>query len=395
MVLHRCVPWAAVFLLAACGAKQNAARPLPRVSVANPIAREVIDWDDYVGQFEAIQDVTVTPRVSGTVTQVLFQNGQDVTEGQPLFILDPRPFRAAHQQAVAATGRAQALLVNAQAELARAEQLVESGAMSKEDYDTRLAAVRTDTADIAARQAAEAAARLDLDFTTVRAAVTGRVSDRRVSVGDVVTSGTTLLTRIVTLDPIWFTFEGAESFYLKYLRQDRTGERRSSRFEPNPVEIQLSDETGYTHRGHMVFVDNAIDPRSGTVRAHAELPNADRFLTPGMFGRLRLLGSGTYRAMLIPDESIVADQARKLAYVVGADGKVAARVIGTGPLVSGLRVVRSGLKPTDRVVLDGLAQLQPGAAVKAIVVQLKTRAADTSPASQPHSAPPPSAAQTP
>ena len=395
MVLHRSLLWAAVLLLAACRSHQNAPPALPHVSVANPIARDVIDWDDYVGQFEAIQDVTVTARVSGTVTQILFQNGQDVTEGQPLFILDPRPFRAAYEQAVAATARAQAALVNAQADLSRAESLVESGATSKEEYDAKFGAVRTDTADLAARKAAEAAARLDLDFTTVRAAVTGRVSDYRVSVGDVVTPGSTLLTRIVTLDPIWFTFEGAESFYLKYVRQDRTGERRSSRYEPNPVEVQLADETGYPHRGRMVFVDNAIDPHSGTIRAHAEVANKDKFLTPGMFGRARLLGSGMYHAMLIPDESIVADQARKLAYVVGPDDKVAARVVETGPLVSGLRVVRSGLAATDRVVLDGLSQLQPGAAVHATLVPLKPRAADTSPASNPLSAPPPAEAQSP
>jgi RND family efflux transporter MFP subunit len=390
--LRRCLLGIAILVLASCESPKNAAPPPPRVSVANPIARDVIDWDDYVGQFEAIQDVAVMPRVSGTIMKILFTNGQDVKEGQPLFIIDPRPYQAAHQQAVAATGRANALLINAQVELHRADSLVESGAISKTDYDLKVATVRTDEADLAARKAAEVAAKLDLDFTTVRAAVTGRVSDRRVSVGDVVASGTTLLTRIVTLDPIWFTFEGAESFYLKYVRQDRTGERRSSRYAPNPVEIQLADETGYPHRGRMVFVDNAIDPRSGTIRAHAEVPNTDRFLTPGMFGRARLLGSGMYHAMLIPDESIVADQARKLAFVVGNDNKVAPRVVETGPLVSGLRVVKSGLAATDRVVLDGLTQLQPGATVQPNLTQLKPRDVDTSPTSSPLSAPPPASA---
>jgi RND family efflux transporter MFP subunit len=192
---------------------------LPRVSVANPIAREVIDWDDYVGQFEAIQDVTVMPRVSGTITKILFLNGQDVQEGEPLFIIDPRPYQAAYQQAVAATGRAQAVLVNAQAELKRAEMLVSTDAISKTDYDLKVANLRTAEADLNASKAAEATAKLNLEFTTVRASVTGRVSDRRVSVGDVVSVGATQLTRIVTLDPIWFTFEGAESFYLKYVRR--------------------------------------------------------------------------------------------------------------------------------------------------------------------------------
>jgi len=390
--LRRCAVWAASMVIASCGAKQAAPPQLPHVSVANPLARDVIDWDDYVGQFEAIQDVTITPRVSGTIMEVRFTNGQDVVAGQPLFIIDPRPYRAAYQQAVAARGRAEAVLINSKSELARADRLIGSGAISKEDYDTRNSAALTDDADVTARTAAEAAARLDLEFTTVRAPVAGRVSDRKVSIGDVVTAGSTVLTRVVTLDPIWFTFEGAESFYLKYVRQDRTGERRSSRYQPNPVEIQLADETTYHHRGRMVFVDNAIDPRSGTIRAHAELANPDKFLTPGMFGRARLLGSGSYHAMLIPDESIVTDQARKLAYVVGDDNKIAARIVETGPLVSGLRVVRTGLNPKDRVVLDGLTQLQPGTPVEAKLVELKPRASDTSPASQPLSAPPPSEA---
>jgi RND family efflux transporter MFP subunit len=378
--------------LAGCEKAQPSAPQLPRVSVGHPIARDVIDWDDYVGQFEAIQDVTVMPRVSGTITKILFQNGQDVKEGEPLFIIDPRPFQAAFQQAVAASGRAQALLINAQAELQRAEMLVQSDSISKTDYDLKVANLRTAEADLNAGKAAEATAKLNLEFTTVRASVAGRVSDRRVSVGDVVSAGTTQLTRIVTLDPIWFTFEGAESFYLKYVRQDVKGERRSSRYAPNPVEIQLADENGYPHKGRMVFVDNAIDTRSGTIRAHAQVPNPDKFLTPGMFGRARLLGSGMYHAMLIPDESIVADQARKLAYVVGDDGKVAARVVDTGPLVSGLRVVRSGLVATDQVVLDGLAQLQPGTTVQPTLVTIKPRAADTSPSSLPFTAPPPSQA---
>jgi RND family efflux transporter MFP subunit len=362
--------------------------PKPSVSVAKPIVRDVTDWDDYVGRFEAIQDVTVTPRVTGTVTAILFRNGQDVRANQPLYIIDPRPYRAAYDQAVAAVGRAKATRVNAQTELARAKQLHDLQAVSQEEYESKLAALRTATADVAAQEAAAKAARLNLDFTTVRAPVSGRVSDRKASIGDVVTASTTELTRVVTLDPIWFTFEGAESFYLKYIRQARTGERGSSRDTPNPVEIQLADETGYPHHGRMVFVDNAIDPRSGTIRAHAQLANSDHLLTPGMFGRARLLGSGTYKAMLVPDEAIVTDQTRRLAYVVGKDNKVQPRPVETGPLVAGLRVVRSGLTPDDRIVLDGLARLQPGAEVAPRLTVLKPRAADTSPRSAPLSAPP-------
>jgi RND family efflux transporter MFP subunit len=231
-----------------------------------------------------------------------------------------------------------------------------------------------------------------MEFTTVRAPIGGRVSDKRVAIGDYVVAGQTLLTRIVSTNPIWFTFDGAESFYLKYVRQDKNGERRSSRYAPNPVEIQLADESGYRWRGRMVFVDNAIDPRSGTIRAHAEVANPDGFLVPGMFGRARLLGSGTYKAMLVPDEAVVTDQTRRLVYVVGRDGKVAPRLVETGPMVEGLRVIRTGLAPTDRVVLDGLARLQPGTAVKPKLTAIKPRAADDAPVATPITTPPPAEA---
>jgi RND family efflux transporter MFP subunit len=378
-----------VLLLGGCSSREApAGPPRPHVSVANPIVREVIDWDDYVGRFEAIQDVTVMPRVSGTITEILFRNGQDVKAGQPLFVIDPRPFQAVHLQAVADLSKARATQTNASTVSARAQKLLDAQILSREDYENRLAALHAADADVDAKTAAVEAARLNLEFTTVAAPVTGRVSDRRVSMGDTVVANTTSLTRVVTLDPIWFDFEGAESFYLKYIRQDKAGERPSSRYVPNPVEVQLADETGYPHKGRMVFVDNAIDTHSGTIRAQAELPNPDGFLTPGMFGRARLLGSGAYKAMLIPDEAIVTDQTRRLVYVVGEDGAAAPRIVETGPLVVGLRVVRTGLVPTDKVVLDGLARLQPGARVETTLVKLEPRAEDTSPTSAPLSAPP-------
>jgi RND family efflux transporter MFP subunit len=380
----------AVVLVGACSSRGAPAAPpqRPHVSVATPIVREVIDWDDYVGRFEAVQDVTVMPRISGTITEILFKNGQDVKAGQSLFIIDPRPFRAVYLQAVAALAKTQATRANAKTVFERAQKLLSAQVLSKEDYDSREAALHSADADVEAQMAAVESARLNLEFTTVVAPVTGRVSDRKVSVGDTVVANMTPLTRVVTLDPIWFDFEGAESFYLKYIRQDKLGERRSSRYVPNPVEVQLADETGYPHKGRMVFVDNAIDTRSGTIRAQAELPNPDGFLTPGMFGRARLLGSGAYEAMLIPDEAIVTDQTRRLVYVVGEDGVVAARIVETGPLVVGLRVVRTGIVATDKVVLDGLARLQPGARVEATLEKLEPRAEDTSPTSAPLSATP-------
>jgi RND family efflux transporter MFP subunit len=283
--------------------------------------------------------------------------------------------------------KARAAQANAGTQLADATRLIKANALGREEYETRVAASRSAIADTQAQQAIVESTRLDLEFTTITSPVTGRISERQVSIGDVVVANTTPLTRIVTLDPIWFAFEGAESFYLKYVRQDKSGQRRSSRYAPNPVEVQLADETGYPHHGHMAFVDNAIDTHSGTVKAYAELPNPDGFLTPGMFGRVRLLGSGPYQAMLIPDEAIVTDQTRRLVYVVGKDGVVVQRPVETGPLVIGLRVVKSGLSGSDSVVLDGLASLQPGMQVDASMVQIKPRAADTSPRSSPLTAP--------
>ena len=377
--------------LAACG-PGAAPPPKPHVSVAYPIVKRVIDWDDFIGRFQAIQDVTVTPRVSGAITQILFRNGQDVVAGQPLFIIDPRPFRAAYDQAVANLDNAKASLANATANLNRGRGLLAANAIAKELYDGRVAAQKEAEAQVEADRATVESARLDLDFTTVRSPVDGRMSDRNVSIGDTVTANTTNLTRVVTLDPIWFNFEGAETFLLKYQREEKLGERRSSRIAPNPLDIQLADESGYPHRGHMVFVDNAVDPQSGTIRAKAEFANHDHFLTPGMFGRARLLASGAYQALLIPDESIVTDQTRRLVYVVGSDGKVAPREVETGPLVIGLRVVRSGIKANDRVVLDGLARLLPGMEVETTLVKLTARAADTAPQSEPLTAPPSSQA---
>jgi len=375
-------------VLAACGPAGQPASAKPHVSVALPIVRDVVDWDDYTGRFEAIQDVTVSPRVSGVVTSVLFRNGQDVEAGQSLFIIDPRPFQASYLQALGDLALAKASRENTKVQLDRAQQLTSTDSISKEEFDNRSANLQMADADIDAKKAAVESARLNLEFTTVKAPVAGRVSDRKVSVGAVVVGNSTQLTRIVSLDPIWFDFQGAESFYLKYVRQDQSGERRSSRYAPNRVEIQLADESGYPHKGRMVFVDNAIDPRSGTIRAKAELPNPDGFLTPGMFGRARLLGSGAYKAMLIPDEAIITDQTRRLVYVIGSNNKVAVRNVEIGPLVAGLRVISSGLTATEKVVLDGLARLQPDTEVDATVVALVPRAADTSPKSLPLTAPP-------
>lgn len=379
----------AALLTGGCANKSGPPAPPPtNVTVATPLQRDIVDWDEYIGRFEAIQDVELRPRVSGAIDQVLFHDGQLVRAGQALFIIDPRPYRAALAQATAQVARSRAAVANAQSELARAETLLKAQAISREEYETRIATLRTADADLAAARAQVTNAVLNLGFSTVRSPITGRVSDRRVSRGNLVSDGTTVLTRVVSTDPIWFSFDGAEAFYLKYSRQAKAGQRGSSRTTPNPIEIQLADESGYRWHGRMEFVDNAIDPNSGTIRAHAVVANPDGFLTPGLFGRARLLGSGSYHAMLVPDEAIITDQTRKLVYVLTGDGKVAPRPVVTGPPVEGLRVVREGLAPTDRVVINGLTRLQPGMPVKARQIALKPRAADTAPVSAPVSAPP-------
>ncbi|WP_298170513.1 efflux RND transporter periplasmic adaptor subunit [Novosphingobium sp.] len=380
-------PLFATAALAACSPSAPPPPPKPHVSVAVPLKRQVVDWDDYVGRFEAVQDVEIRPRISGAVDSVNFREGVEVSKGQVLFTIDPRPYRAAAQQARADLAKAQALVTNARTELARAQKLVDAQAISREEFETKEANLRSAVAAAGAARANLEAKSLDLSFTTIRSPISGRISDKRVSIGTYVAAGQTVLTRVVTVNPIRFAFEGAETFYLKYVRQAQSGERESSRYAPNPVDIKLADETNYRWHGLMKFVDNAIDRNSGTIRAFAEVDNPTGFLVPGMFGRARLLGSGTYSALLVPDESIVTDQTRRFVYVVGKDGKTVQRNVETGPLVEGLRVIKTGLAPSEKVILDGLARLQPGMDVDAKVIPLKPRAAADSPASNAIKAP--------
>jgi RND family efflux transporter MFP subunit len=366
-------------ILTACHAKKADAPPMPLVAISRPLQKDVVDWDDYAGRFEGIQDVQVRPRVSGQITRIAFREGVEVKQGQFLFEIDPRPFQAALSQAKGQEARAAATFTNAQTERARAAGLLQSQAVSLEEFEHKVATERSAEADLKAAKANVEARALDLEFTTVRSPITGRISDKRVSIGDFVTAGQTLLTRVVSVDPIWFSFDGAENLYLKYIRQAERGERQSSRYAANPVDIKLADEASYRWHGRMSFVDNAIDKTSGTIRAHAVVPNPHGFLVPGMFGRARLLGSGAYRALLIPDEAIVTDQTRRTVFVVDPGGKVVIHDVETGPLVMGLRVIKSGLRPDDEVVLDGLARLTPGATVKTHTAPIRPRTSDEAP----------------
>jgi len=353
-----------LFVLAACGARQAepVQGPAP-VAVSAPLVRQVVDWDEFVGRFEAAEEVEVRPRVSGYVRSIHFRDGDIVKAGQLLYVIDPRPYEAELAQARAQVRQAEAQAARSKLELERAESLLNSGFASKATYDARLAEYRTAEAAVASARAAEQARELDVQFTRVTAPISGRVSDRRVDVGNLVSAGgaePTLLTTVVSLDPIHFTFSGAEGVYLKYQRQNREGTRISSRYASNPVEIQLQDETDYAWRGQMDFVDNALDVGSGTIRGRAVVRNPDLFLTPGMYGRMRLLGSGTYEALLAPDAAVMTDQSDKIVLVVGPGNTVQQRKVELGPIVDGLRVIRAGLSRNDRVIVEGQQRVRPG-----------------------------------
>ncbi|RVH05178.1 efflux RND transporter periplasmic adaptor subunit [Sinorhizobium meliloti] len=388
------IPAVVALLLAvsACSQEESAPPPPPQVSVANPLSRNVVDWDEYIGHFKAPQSVDLRARVSGQVSQILFRDGQDVQEGEPLFIIDPRPYKAVLDQSRAAVESAEATRQNAFSIEARSATLVATSTISREKLEADQTRLRTATAALNAAKAALEAAELNYDWTTVRAPISGRVSSRRVSIGDHVEAGKTLLTTVVSLDPIWFVFDASESFYLKYLRQARQGQRQLSRDFENPIDIRLSDETSFSHRGRMVFVDNAVDLESGTIQAHAVVDNHDYFLTPGMFGRARLLGSGSYSAMLVPDEAIITRQSLKEVLVLARDSTVTKRTVELGPEVLGLRAVRNGLASTDLVILDHITQLQPGMKVVPRRVAIEPRNADAGPRAPPVAAPEPFAA---
>lgn len=352
--------------------------PAPSVTVAQPIAKRITTWDEYSGRFEAVETVEVRPRVSGFVDKVHFKDGQLVKAGDPLFTIDPRPFEIAVESARAEITRAKATVALALTEVERAAPLVKSGAVTERDFTQRSANLSITEAQLQVAQSNLKAAELNLEWTVVTAPISGRISDRKVDMGNLViggSQGTTLLTTIVSLDPIHFLFDASEADYLRYARLASQGKRASSRDSSNPVRVRLSDETDWTHEGTMDFVDNQLNPRSGTVRGRAILANKDQLFTPGIFARLRLFG-GEVDALLVPDSSVVSDQMKKLIFLVGDDGVVKAAPVSLGPLVDGLRVVTSGIQVSDKLVLDGLANpfVRPGAKVTTQPGEIKAAA---------------------
>ena len=345
--------------LSACsGGAETPTPPTPEVTAATPLVRDVLDWDDYVGRFEPVEGVEVKPRVSGYLVGIHFRDGQYVRQGQTLFSIDARPARALLDQARAQLARAEAQLVNARTELARSRTLAAQKAASVEELEQRQAAMRAAQADVAAARASVRARQLDTGFTRVAAPISGQVSERRIDRGNAVTADQTVLTTIVSTNPLHFAFDGSEALLLRYQRQNG-GVRLGA-----PVRIRLQDEAQYVHSGRLDFVDNSLNAGSGTIRARAVVPNPDGFLKPGMMGRLRLAASAAYPALLVPDTAIVTDAARRVVYVVDKKDMVTMRPVQLGPLNGDLRVIRSGLAPQDRVIIGGIQRAMPGQKVK-------------------------------
>jgi len=363
-------------LLAACGQEKQAqapAMPPPAVTVANPVQRTIVDQDEYVGRFVAVDSVEVRARVSGYLDKVHFTDGQMVKQGDLLFSIDRRPFENTLAQARANLAQAKAQLAFAESDLQRGQQLVKEKTITEQLFEQRLQAKRSAEASVAANEAAVKQAALDLEFTELRAPVSGRIGDRRVSPGNLVVGSTgggttTLLATIVSTDPIRFEFTFDEASYLRYERAARGGgsatkDDIATRGGATLVRLKLIDEKGFDHIGRMDFIDNVIDRSTGTIRGRAVFANAAGVFTPGMFARLQIPGSLPYSALLIPDSAVGSEQARKFVYVVNGDNTVVQKYVTLGQLSEGERVVKNGIEPTDRVIVEGLMRARPGAKV--------------------------------
>lgn len=348
-------------LLTACGQQdqqQQHGGP-PPVTVAPAIAREVQDFDEFTGRLEAPDTVEIRARVAGTLDKVHFREGQVVKKGDPLFTIDPRPFQAevARAEAQAAAARTAAEL--SKSDLGRAEKLVAIQGVSQQEIDQLKAAVRNNEANIRAAEAAVTQAKLNVEFTQVRAPVTGRSSRANVTPGNLVNIGDPVLTTVVSSDKVYAYFDASEATFLKYAAAARAGGKREQVYK---IRLGLANEQGYPHEGRMDFVDNRLNPATATIRGRAVFDNKDGLFTPGLFARVRLEGTGSYNATLIPDRAIGTDQANKVVMVVGANNIVAPRPVQAGALFDGYRVVQ-GVKPGELVIIDGLQHAMPGAPV--------------------------------
>lgn len=349
----------ASLLLSACGSSApNGKQAAAEVDVALPLKKKIVEWDEYTGRFRAIEEVDIRARVTGYLDEIRFKDGQMVKKGDVLFVIDPRPFQYALE-------RVQAQLALAQRQYDRAIKLQKESFISNEVIDQRLQELQV------ARTSLDEA-KLNLEFTQVKSPISGKISRYFVSVGNLIRMDDTILTRVVSVDPIHFYFEASQADLLKYIRLDRAGKRPSSDKYPNPIDIKLQDETEYTHHGKMNFVDNIVDIGTGTILARAIVPNSDAIIYPGLFGRAKLIGSGEYEAILVPDKAINTEQTRKFVYVVDNNNKVQRVYVELGPLRnSGFYIIRKGLSGNEHVVISGIQRIQaPEQVVKPVLITL-------------------------
>lgn len=342
--------------LSGCGtqAAPGGAMPPPQVSVAPVLEKPVAQWDEFSGRIEAVTSVELRPRVSGYVERIAYEEGQEVEKGDLLFVIDPRPYRAALAQAEAnlARARSEARLADAQHE--RAQSLIKAQAISREEAESRRAVAAQGNAAVRAAEAAVATARLDLQFTRVTSPIDGRAGRALVTPGNLAQADATVLTSVVSLDPVHVHFEGDEQTFLRYRALARSGERADS---GNPVRVGLAGEAGFPHRGTVDFIDNQVDPATGTIHLRAELPNPDRVFTPGLFARVQLLARNERDALLIDDRAVMTDQDRKYVYVLGEDNTAVRKDVQLGDSADGLRVVTSGLTAQERVIVHGMQKV--------------------------------------
>jgi RND family efflux transporter MFP subunit len=366
---------AAALTLSGCGsnaaaqaAAAAAAAPPPQVDVAQVIAKQVTEFDEFTGRFEAVERVEIRPRVSGFIASVNFAEGREVKKGDVLFVIDQRPYEADYKHAKAQLDQARSQSTLAKSERERATKLLQAHAISQEEYDTRVAGLEQADANVEAAQAALDTSALNLTFTKVTAPISGRISRALVTEGNLVSTGQTLLTTLVSIDPIYVRFDGDEQAFLRYTKIAREAAQAKAKGNEagttgSPVMVGLANEGGYPHQGVMVFVDNELDPTTGTIRGRAKLDNHDRAFTPGLFARVKLMGSNQYNALLINDSAVGTDQTVRYVLVVGADNKVQYRPVKLGPIIDGLRVVTDGLTAGETIVVSGLQRVRPGSPV--------------------------------
>ena len=358
-----------LLLLTACSQQPQTttAPPPPKVTVSQPNIRDVVEWEEYTGRLEAAESVEVRARVNGYLQSIHFKDGAMVKKGDLLFVIDPRPYQAELERTKADLALATARLERMDKDLARSQKLLQAHAASQEEVDTRFAEQRQAQESVHAARAMVNAAQLNIEFTQVRAPISGRISRYLVSVGNLISGGTTpqstLLTTIVSLDPIYCYFEADERSYLRGMRLVRGGGQAPGREGRQPAYVGLTDEEGFPHQGFVDFTDNRLDPNTGTITGRVVLPNPDLLLTPGLFARVRIPGGSKSKALLLPPEAVGSDLSQQFVFVVDDQNVVQYRKVTVGPIIDGLRVIRDGVQPEDWVIVKGVQRAKTGAKV--------------------------------